>query len=110
MCADAYPPSLALASDVARSRCEMPSYCHYTRAGLAALMLTFTGCAAGGGQCPKPVGDYYGSYGIVAGNCTRVVGRPLQFDQNDTVNTINTINPSTGPVRTELNRVGCTIE
>jgi hypothetical protein len=88
----------------------MPSYYHYTFAGLAAFTLTFTGCAAGNGQCAKPVGDYTGSYGIVAGNCTRVVGRTLVFDQNDTVNTVMTMNQSTGPTRTELNRVGCTIE
>jgi hypothetical protein len=88
----------------------MPSYCHYTLAGFAAFALTFTGCAAGEGQCAKPVGDYIGSYGIVAGNCTRVVGRVLSFDRNDTVNTVMTVNSSTGPIRTELNRVGCTIE
>jgi len=88
----------------------MPSYCHYTFAGLAACALTFSGCAAGDGRCAKPVGAYLGSYGVVAGTCTRIVGRPLMFAKDDPVETSETVTPPTGPIRTTLNRVGCTIE
>jgi len=88
----------------------MPSYCLYTFAGVTVFAMTCAGCAPSEAQCPKPVGDYLGAYGIVAGNCTRVVGRPLTFGVDDPVNTSYTRTPPTGPERTVLNRVGCTIE
>jgi hypothetical protein len=88
----------------------MPSYCHYTFAGLTVFTMAFTGCGPTDEQCPRPVGDYYGSYGIVAGNCTRITGRPLTFGADDPVNASYMRTSPSGPERTVLNRVGCTIE
>jgi hypothetical protein len=67
------------------------------------------GCAGTAEPCPRPVGNFVGTYGLLDGTCTRTPTQALSFPDDDKAQTVNRVNSAAGPVNTELNRLGCTV-
>jgi len=67
-------------------------------------------CAPIQDNCPKPVGEFQGTYNLLNGTCTRLQSRALRFDKDEPL--FSTIRMGTlgDSVVTEKNFVGCTIE
>ena len=75
----------------------------------AALSALMVGCADDGGLCPRPKGNYVGSYRPVSGNCTNVKSRDLLIeDGREGSMGMGTITLSDS-VWTEVNLIGCTV-
>lgn len=75
--------------------------------GMCAGVLS--GCGPTTEPCPRPVGNYVATYGLLNGTCTRAVGMQLTFPDEDRAQIINSVSAFGGPIITELNRLGCTV-
>lgn len=78
-------------------------------AALSALLSLINACADSGGLCPRPVGNFTGTYTPVSGNCTNIKSRDLAFSEDPEQSMQTTINTLSDSVTTEVNLIGCTI-
>jgi hypothetical protein len=76
---------------------------------LTAVTASMGGCADNGGLCPRPVGNFTGTYTPVSGNCTNIKSRDLAFSEDPQLSMRTTINTLSDSVTTEVNLIGCTI-
>ncbi|MEY4576815.1 MAG: hypothetical protein RL701_1518 [Pseudomonadota bacterium] len=79
--------------------------------GALVSVQAMSACGASSEGCPKPLGEYRGTYGLLGGGtCTRVPpGRSISFAPDDEINTTKTMNSTGGFTSTEVDRLGCTL-